>query len=166
MSEMTHSRPPLTRLNYSGIVWCRPEVVAHPESPAGIIPPLWIFLKVTVVFHSSPFSHAEERNWSWWPIEDIVFPSLGFCGAFSTLPLEARFERRAPTARRKHTQHVASRCPRCLSICTREIMAFTSAVGSDFLARLLKAYSAPRCALCYRLPGKQWESQGWRRKHG
>lgn len=104
MSEMTHSRPPLTRLNYSGIAWCRPEVVAHPESPAGIIPPLWIFFKGHGGFSFLSLLAAEERNWSWWPIEDIVFLSLGFCGAFSTLPLEARVLKGGPhSAAKTHT---------------------------------------------------------------
>lgn len=161
MSEMTHSRPPLTRLNYSGIAWYCPRVVAILKAPGGIISPLWIF-KGHGSFHSSSLT-TEKRIWADGLLR-ILFSYLWASMAhFQRCPWKC-VERQAPQhGKTYNTLLLMPLVP--LNMQTGD-NGIHRTVGTDFLARLWNAYTASHCALCLRLLGKQWESQRWQRKHG
>lgn len=121
MSEMTHSRPPLTRLNYSGIAWYCPRVVAILKAPGGSSL-LCEFLKVTAVF-IPPLSpqRKELELMAYW---EYCFPISGLLWRIFSAALGNALKGR-PHSMAKHTAR-SCWCPWCLSICRREIMAFTA----------------------------------------
>lgn len=93
-------------------------------------------------------SRHQEKNSSWWPIENIVFYLWASIAHFQCCPW--KWIERQLTAWQKHTAVLLMPLVP-LNMQDRD-NGIHCAVGTDFLTHLQNGYTAPRCALCYAPP--------------
>lgn len=144
--ELTHSRPPLTRLNYTGIARYWPQAVAFLKPRGDRLS--FVNFKGHGSFIRSPSltlsSLRKERElMAYW---EYCFLSLGFHSTFPMLPLEKHWK--AAHSMAKHTAR-SCWCPWCLSICRPKIMAFIAQLVLTSMPVFWTRTLPPHCALCY-----------------
>lgn len=139
---MTHSRSPMTRLNYTGIAWYRPKAAAI-SKPWGKHVSCVKFKGHTSLAPSSsthppthPMLRKEQERMAHW---EYCFLSLSLYSTFPMLPLEKHWKAAHSVA--KHTAMLL------MPLVPLNMQAWDNGipctVGTDFLTHLSNGYTAP-----------------------